>query len=207
VILDDRQLAMLHGCAGPAFFAYCVAMAVFTSTVWWSATTPQPDPRAVRWQRLAVSATIFAYTQLVLGAFLRHIPVTATPGAFNIGLILHLVNAGILTVHVVWISLTFGRYRASRPLQCSAIQLVLLFVVQLVLGVSTWVVTYGWPGWLIGYRYWANYTIEANSLWQAGIVTAHMATGSLVLVSSLHLTLRSLRLLTDSGTQSEGKLS
>ncbi|MFV1965138.1 MAG: heme A synthase [Pirellulaceae bacterium] len=195
VILDDRQLAMLHGCAGPAFFAYCVAMAVFTSPVWREAAHAQSHPRAARWQRIAISATLFAYAQLVLGALLRHIPVTATPRAFNITLILHLATAGILSVHMLLIGLTLGRCRDKRPLQRSANQLVLLFIVQLVLGVSNWVVTYGWPNWFVGYRFWAAYTIEANSLWQAGIVTAHMATGSLVLASSLHLTLRSLRLL------------
>jgi len=34
VLLDDRQLAMLHGCAGPAFFAVCVALCVVTSRTW-----------------------------------------------------------------------------------------------------------------------------------------------------------------------------
>jgi cytochrome c oxidase assembly protein subunit 15 len=198
VILDDRQLAMLHGCAGPIFFAYCVSMAVFTSQAW-RAGERRAHPRARFWQRVAISTTVFAYVQLVLGAFLRHIPVTATPWVFNISLILHLANAGILLVHIVLISLTFSRYRHERLLRWSALQLILLYVIQLVLGVSNWVVTYGWPNWFVGYRFWAAYTIEANSLWQTTTVTAHMATGSLVLVAALHLTLRSLRLLDAKG--------
>jgi len=195
VILDDRQLAMLHACAGPAFFAYCVAMAVFTSPVWKNTGRRQTHPGTVRWKRIAISAALFAYVQLVLGALMRHIPVTATPGAFNISLILHLANAAILVVHMVAISLTFGRCRSEPALQRPARLLVVLFVVELVLGASSWVVTYGWPNWFVGYRFSAAFTIQANSLWQTSTVTSHVAMGSLVLASSFHLLLRSWRLL------------
>ncbi len=34
VLFDDRQLAMIHGCVGPAFFALTAAIAVFTSSSW-----------------------------------------------------------------------------------------------------------------------------------------------------------------------------
>ena len=34
VLLDERTLAMLHGCTGPLFFALTVAMVVFTSKSW-----------------------------------------------------------------------------------------------------------------------------------------------------------------------------
>lgn len=34
VLLDERTLAMLHGCTGPLFFSLAVAMVVFTSKAW-----------------------------------------------------------------------------------------------------------------------------------------------------------------------------
>src|SRR5436190_10251632 len=36
VLLDERTLAMLHGCTGPLFFALTVALVVFTSRTWTS---------------------------------------------------------------------------------------------------------------------------------------------------------------------------
>src|SRR5271154_7161274 len=34
VLLDERTLAMTHGCVGPAFFAFAAALAVVTSRRW-----------------------------------------------------------------------------------------------------------------------------------------------------------------------------
>ena len=45
VLLDDRSLAMIHGCAGPAFLAVCVALCVVTSRTWKQAATREATRR------------------------------------------------------------------------------------------------------------------------------------------------------------------
>ena len=40
VLLDDRQIAQLHGIVGPTFFAYAVFFAAITSRWWQAARSP-----------------------------------------------------------------------------------------------------------------------------------------------------------------------
>jgi cytochrome c oxidase assembly protein subunit 15 len=63
------------------------------------------------------------------------------------------------------------------------------------LGCATWVVKYGWPEFFASYAFAAPYTIQAKSLFQALIVTSHVATGSLILATSVALFARSVRLV------------
>jgi cytochrome c oxidase assembly protein subunit 15 len=195
VLLDDRQIALLHGCFGPAFFALCVALAVFTSRWWKKAAEAQPQLGAGRLHRVALLTTLLAYVQLILGANLRHISLDASPGTFRALVFMHLLIAAIVTVHVfvlaaiVWSS-RFQHAALRRP----ALGLCVLMVLQLVLGGGTWVAKYAWPDWMSGYQFAAAYTIVAESLGQALTVTAHVATGSLILVTSLLVALRALRL-------------
>lgn len=195
VLLDDRQLAMLHGCFGPAFLAYCVALAAFLAPWWQDTSLQRSHPRALRLQRLAWLTVILVYVQLVLGAEMRHIPVTAGRLLFNMSLLLHLGNALLLAVTLTVVWRTHGRRRDLSRLRRPALLLVWLFVVQLVLGAAAWIVTFGWHYWFSGYDFAASFTIRAKSLWQTGTVTLHMAVGSLILSVAVLLALRSMRLL------------
>jgi cytochrome c oxidase assembly protein subunit 15 len=99
VVLGDRTLAMAHGCTGPLFFVICVCLAVVTGK-WWKRQAPRaaeftPSRGMVR---LAAVATTLAYVQLVLGAQLRHVQVTASPRGFT-----HLVSTHITGAFVLWI--------------------------------------------------------------------------------------------------------
>jgi cytochrome c oxidase assembly protein subunit 15 len=140
-------------------------------------------------------SVLLIYVQLVLGAQLRHLPVTAPRIVFNISLILHLVNPLLVAATVILVGWTIGRGRELRALRRPARLLLVLFIVQVILGAATWVVQYGWPYWFSGYRFAAAQTIQTNSLVQAGTVTLHMALGSLILAIAVLLSLRSLRLL------------
>ena len=88
VLLDERTLAMLHGCTGPLFFALTVAMVVFTSkTLAIDARSRRRRawPRASIVRRLAVATCVLAYLQLVFGAVLRHVPVDSEPRRISAG--------------------------------------------------------------------------------------------------------------------------
>lgn len=184
VLFDERQLAMLHGCVGPAFFGYSVALAVMTSNFWRNATIrPQVAAgSASRLNRLSLITLVVVYVQLLLGAEVRHIPVTASPGTFRVFVFVHLVMALIVTVHIFQLSrLAWKEYSWGQALRSPSLALAGLITLQLALGVGTWVMKYGWPSFVAEMSFAAGHTIMAKSLTQSLVVTAHVATGSLIL--------------------------
>lgn len=196
VLLSARTLAMIHACVGPVFFALCVAMAIFTSERWKRGEPPQKHHGGLKLQRWALFATVLACIQLVLGAQVRHIAVGASPSSFRGLLIFHLFMAAILLIWIMFlVVLVLWRHRAERALAHPAMWLAGFMLVQIGLGAATYVVKFGWPPMLSEYSFAVGYTISASSFTQSAIVTAHVATGSFILVLSLLLTLRSWRLL------------
>ncbi len=195
VLLDERQFAMIHGCVGPAFFAYCVALAVATSDKW---KPVPPDATALGTQRLhrvAVLTVVFAYLQLVIGAQVRHVSVMASPGVFRSVVLFHLLMAAVVTFQVFLLLVVVKQqYGSVAPLQLPVTLLSALILIQVALGGATWVVKFGWPEVFAQYSFAAPHTIQAKSLIQAMIVTSHVATGSLILAMSVTVLARSLRL-------------
>ena len=205
VLMDDRQLAMLHGCIGPVFFAFTVALAVFTSRLWRQAV-PQVSATAARLQRLAIMTAVLAYVQLVIGATLRHLPLDVSAKFFEIAVLFHLIVAVAVTGHVFALAVRIVRqHRDEVSLIRPAFGLCSLIVAQLLLGSATWIVKYGWPAWFADLRFAAGYTIQANSRLQGLTVTAHVATGSLILVTAVLIAVRSLRLFSPFGVELAAK--
>ncbi len=195
VRMDERLLAKIHGCFGPAFFALSVALAVFTSRFWRDSPAPRVDASAGKLHTLALLATFFAYLQIVLGAQLRHVSLALDASGFRVAVLFHLLVAAVLLLHVVLLALRVGRsYRSETLLVRPTFALVALVTAQLALGASTWVLNYGWPVWFGGYAWSESFTVQQESQSQALVTTAHVATGSLILVTSLLVSLRSWRL-------------
>jgi cytochrome c oxidase assembly protein subunit 15 len=196
VLLDERTLAMLHGCTGPLFFAITVAMIVFTSAAWQSGAPPLASPAAGHVQRLAVATAILVYLQLVFGAVLRHVPVVSEPGAFLLAVRFHLLLAGVLVLHVMLITWSVVRhFRAERSLVRLALALCGLITLQVLLGMGTWVVKYAVPYWAAAWWPFPEFTIQAGSWLQTHVITAHVAVGSLLLGTSVALALTAMRRL------------
>jgi cytochrome c oxidase assembly protein subunit 15 len=196
VRMDDVLFARIHGCVGPAFFALTVALAVVTSPWWRQAGYQRELPHGAALGRLALATVALAYLQLVLGSALRHMPVSATPSDFRAAALFHVLVAVALFAQIVWLTAAVLRTAgAERKLVRPAVALSLLVLVQIGLGLGTWVVKYGWPIWLGGGEHLAAFVVQAEGWWQAHITTAHVATGSLILAVSLVLALRSLRLM------------
>lgn len=196
VLFDDRMLAKIHACVGPAFFCLAVAIAVVTSRRWLPGTVPEPDKRTGGIQRLALVTVILAYFQLLLGAQVRHISVFASSQSYQVWLLFHLFVAIVLVGHVAFL---FGRsLRKSimpRQLRFATWLLSLLIVVQIGLGLSTWIFKFGWPAWMGDYHFAASFTIVAEGFAPSIVTTAHVATGSLILATSLVVGMMSLRFL------------
>ena len=196
VLMDERLLAKIHGCTGPLFFGLAVALAAFTSRRWRELPQPRVAESAGKLQRLALLTTFFAFVQIVLGAQLRHVSAGLDAGGFRVAVLFHLFMAAVLAVHVVLLATRVLRgFRGEPWLVRPVVGLLLLIGLQLTLGTGAWIVNYGWPVWFGDYAFAQNYVVTQESQSQALVTTGHVAAGSLILVTSLLVALRSLRLL------------
>ncbi len=198
VLLDERSLAMVHGCVGPAFLAYAVALAVYLSP-WWMdqevvATREPGQPITRRCLRLTVLTTVFAYLQLILGAQVRHMPAEATPNTFRLVVLFHVFLALVVVGHGLALAGAARSKQVPRAVRLPAMWLALALVGQFVLGGGVWIVKYGWPFGLSDRLSFAGTTVVANSLPQALTVTTHVALGSLILALGMLAAVRAMRL-------------
>ena len=183
---DDVRIAKIHGCVAPLFLGLVVAIAVVTARGW-RTERAGTIPMGRRLRRLALFTLAMAYGQLVLGAQLRHVSVMSTGGTFQTAIFFHLFLAVALSVEVFlfwWQSERHCKRHATlrRPPRI----LLALLALQVFLGCGTWVLKYAWPGGLFsetaGLAGWTN---TAGGPLQAFVVTAHVATGSLILGASV----------------------
>ncbi len=149
VVFNERLLAMIHGCTGPAFFAYTAAVAVATSRRWrenYHTIKTQADGML---RKLAMFGPVLAYSQLAVGAHLRHFAPDGSPAAFQSLVMWHITFAVGLTIYVLIIAFAFWRKALGREsVVIPAMLLVALVGVQLAPGGATWIVKYGWPAFL-----------------------------------------------------------
>ena len=194
VRLDARLLAQIHGCVGPLCFALAVALAVFTSRRW-RATEPGSYDVDHRVFRLALITTILAYAQLMLGSQVRHVSLAADTSVFRAAVFLHLFGAALVVLHALLLAARAGLRRGGDFWIAAPVRFLAVLVLgQVALGCGAWVVNYGWPAWLSEYSWAASYVVARQSAVQAGVTTAHVAIGSLILATSLTVALRSWRL-------------
>lgn len=193
VVFDERTLALIHGCTGPLFFSLTATMVVVTSR-WWRENQPaslavsNPLPR--RTFQLACVCTFLAYTQLIVGAVVRHSPDLTTEIAatiFRLAVYFHVLLACLILGHVLLLA-----YRCLRSglQKWGGISLMLLVAAQVLLGLGTWVVKYGMPVWAT--RFVGPWTVvnTKSDVTSASIITAHTVIGSLIFIVCLVITLR-----------------
>jgi heme a synthase len=195
VLLDERVLALIHGCTGPLFFAAAAGMVAVTSPKWATAASEIETPSAHRLARLAALTAVIAYLQLVVGAVVRHSPHMLgdrSAAVFQTAVYFHLVLAAAVTFHTLLLVVKCLRRRVCRG---AALGLAALLAVQILLGVSTWMVKYGMPAWatrLIGETGHFN---RASDLASAGIVAGHGAVGALIVALATAMALHVARRL------------
>lgn len=203
VILADRALAMLHGCTAEIFFAMCVGLMVVTSRWWWAQGSREAGEGPVAIDRipgrglLAVAAllVLLSYLQVVLGAMLRHVQPTASPTGFT-----HLVTTHIVTALIVFglaAGLAIRLWRRRSPGGCGDLTLlrpawllVTCVATQISLGLATWIARYGVPAFAQVSPGIASYLVKNQAFFESLVITGHVATGALVLVTSTFLLLR-----------------
>lgn len=199
VLLDERTLAMLHGCTGPLFFAVAVALACVTSQTWTRTDAASEPVHHASLIMLAVVTCILAYLQIILGAVMRHAPVATQPTAFAVAVRFHLFLAAMLTVHALWlVAAVFRKARRRLSLRRLACGLAILIFIQLALGAATWAVKFAVPTWAAAWISLGESAVKEGGWQQTHVVTAHVATGSLILATLTALMLYSMRLLSGS---------
>lgn len=194
VLMDERVLALVHGCVGPVFFAAAAGMVAITSPRW-TAASAGPSAATPKLVRLAVLTAALAYLQLVLGAIVRHSPFLLSDGAaaiFQTAVYFHVLMATAVTFHVLLLALKCCR---SRVCVGPALVLAGLIVVQIGLGASSWLVKYGMPSWATQLVGETGHFNRADDLASAVVVAAHGAVGALIVAMSVVVSLQAGRQL------------
>ncbi len=184
VLRDDRLVANLHGLVGPAFFALVVAFCTLSSR-WYSQNVVRAERRQADFGRAglfrwAVVLLVLCYLQLAVGSLLRHVDVTISPRGFPHLVYTHLALGIFLMLATGLYWLRTGML-ANTGLRWQIHALALAIIVQVVLGLITWVMKYGFPWWLDQYLFAARFVVPDKTMQQTLLVTAHMAMGSAIL--------------------------
>ena len=202
VVLDARTLALVHGCTGPFFFAMACATVLFSSKFWYHASDSRYWLTGATARRTATLMALLSFMQLTIGAQMRHITGNASPQYFMGFVHLHLTLAGAIVFCSLLLWATASRLSAP-PTRRSALGLVLLVLVQVALGIGTWLVNYAAP-WSELTQELARYTIEAKGYFESMVVTAHVATGSLIICFSTVAALAAWRTQAPAVTRPKG---
>ena len=130
LFLQRQPLSAIHATLAQLFFCTVVSLAVFTGRWWQSNHAHHEDSSRPTVRTLVVWTCAAVFLQLILGAAFRH---------KGIGIVPHVVGAGVVTFLVLWTTQA-TRHRFSKVALLSHVALVLrvLLICQLVLGAAAW---------------------------------------------------------------------
>ncbi len=185
IFLLPDAISISHAALAQIFFLLTVTVALVTSRTWRAPAQPVVDDAALRRQMVILTSVV--YLQILIGATMRHtggglaipdFPLSygqLIPPFWNAAIAIHFahrIGAAIVTTLVIAGAASIWRRHAGRrELRRTAVLLVVLVAVQVTLG--AFVVLTGK---------------------QPVVNTLHVATGALVLATSLVVTLRTFRL-------------
>jgi cytochrome c oxidase assembly protein subunit 15 len=177
-------ISTAHAALAELFFCLTVAIALFTSEGWRRGDAIVDDARL---RRLAATTTALIYTQILLGAAMRHTEAGLAipdfplmfggilPDHWDSKIAIHFAHRVGALVVVAAIAATsirvWKRHRSAGPLTSPARALIALVAVQVTLGALT--------------------VLSGRAVW---INSLHVVFGALVLTTSLVLTLRAWRI-------------
>lgn len=183
LFLLPTWISVLHGCLAQGFFMMTVSLYVFTSKEWTPTATPIADRHKPSLRTLTVLTTLAIYVQLILGAVMRHtgsgLAIPDFPLFFGRLLppywteaitihFLHRLGALVVSFFILWTAArVLKNYRNEAKLVRPAYFLVAALVLQI---------------YLAAFTIWSQKAVIPT--------TAHVATGALILGTSLFLNLR-----------------
>lgn len=178
-----------HATLAQLFFCITVSLAVFTSRSWMELRPLPPEEKGTLPLRyLCTAALVTIFLQLILGATLRH-SATWDQHLPTQLILAHILGALAVTIALGNASFTvLRRHKGERALTRPAKIALLLLVVQLFLGLASYLTRLASPG----------QPQPLNPM--ISITVAHVACGALVFVTTIVLTLRTYKML---GSQAE----
>lgn len=166
-------VSIAHACVAQSFFCLTVSIAVWTSAFWRTAEPRMEQVNRVPIHRGALALFAVAFTQLLLGAILRH------TGAV---LPFHIAGAVMLTMLTGWITYRAWTAPASkRLLRTLTATLSGLLTLQVSLGISSYLILVH------------RFATVPPPLWAPATISAHVAVGALFLGITTILALTSYR--------------
>ena len=200
LFLLPTAISVSHGALAQIFFCLTICLALFTSKEWQQTPAKIADAHPPPLQTLTIMTTAAVFMQLILGAVMRHtksgLAIPDFPLAFgriippfdSVKIAIHFshrVGALIVATLIIWtVARIIQNYRDEKKLFRPALLLICALLTQLTLGAFT---------------VWTQKDIV--------ITTAHVATGALILGTSLFLTLRTRRLFMTQPVHIVGRLS
>ena len=170
---NSTLFAAFHGCFGQAFFGFMVGLCVLTGRSWVTGGR-RLVPDARKFRALTATALGLVYSQVIIGAWLRHFM------DFN-ALVVHSIVAFLVFGHLSAVVTKVWRRRADVPeLVPAAMALGGLLVLQIALGLGAWWLLRPYDG-----------IARPVTLVAALIRTSHQANAGLVLAAVVVLSLRS----------------
>lgn len=170
VVWLSLDLAVVHAATAQLFLGLVVALAVFTSRPWLAEDLAANGPRDHRLWKLSLAVPAAVWFQIVLGALLRH-PGT---GIHPVLVGFHIGGAVLVAVVVALFLLrVWKEHRDSRVLYRGSWVLAGLVDVQLILGLTAWLVTLDDAGMLQP----SNVQVVVN--------TSHAVIGALLMAGSV----------------------
>lgn len=165
---NSTELALVHGCSGQAVFGLMVALAVVTSRKWIDSAASHDESGRMRAYSLGFLA--LAYTQIILGAILRHL------GSM---LIVHICTAiCVIVAGGALFAVSRSTGTGSSLIRVPASRLLVVISTQACLGIWAW--------WML--RPFDGVARRVTTL-QAIARTGHQGTGALVLGAAVSLAL------------------
>lgn len=170
VWFDDRGLAMLHGFFAAIVFSSMACTTTSLSKNWLTAETDYARTRVNAIRPAAICVIVLLWLQYGVGGHIRH---------HGTGLHEHL-GLGILSFVAVPINTWIAHRSGIAWVRRSAWMLQTFVLIQVTLGLTTWVVKWGFTP--------TGYVAVQDSIGQVASRTAHMVVGALTMAAaSVHL--------------------
>lgn len=181
LLMRRYRMSVVHAALGQTYFCLVTAIAVFTSHKWERDKLQLNRPGNRSFYKLCKWGVGLTFSQLLLGATVRH---ATEDSSFWVHLYLHIANGLAVLIVIIWLALrAHSEYSDVERVKNTSRTLIGLVIIQVTLGL---------------FAIFANRHRQLDEQppfhWVA-ISTAHVATGALILATTVVLMIRARQAL------------
>jgi len=188
LFLLPTAVSVSHGALAQTFFCLTICLALFTSPKWQSPIDKIEDNGRPSLQFMTIITTAAVFVQLVLGAVMRHtksgLAIPDFPLAF--GRVIPIFASEQIAIHF------------AHRLGALVVSILMIWTIARIFHQHRFEPMLRRPALLLGFALLAQLTLGAFTIWTQKdvlITTVHVATGALILGTTLVLALRTHQLL------------